>query len=151
MMNIATYKKRRDKAHNQRGVATIEVMIVTPVVLVIMLAVAEFGHALGEYNTLTQSVRDGARYIAEEASGEGGVVNLSATKITETRNLVAYGAVGGTSALLPGLSPDNVTVTVVNSDDISVTAAYVYQPIFVPASSRGRNRQQPHARRYRGR
>lgn len=116
----------------QRGVAAIELMIVTPLILFLILAVAEFGNAIRQYNTLTQTVRDAARYIAEEAGAGSSVVILNAQKIAATANLAAYGSVSGTNEVLPGLTPAAITVQLVNGIDVSVAAAYQYRPIFLP-------------------
>jgi Flp pilus assembly protein TadG len=134
-MNILNrhFSKRNNR---QQGVAAIEAAIVLPVVLFVMLAVAEFGHAIQQYNQLTQAVRDGARYLANEAERGPGVVFFDPAKTTAARNLVVYGTTGTTvdsTAVLTGLTIAGVTVTGTTSGtDVSVTAAYPYTPIFFP-------------------
>ena len=117
----------------QKGVAVIEAAIVLPVVLVVMLVVAEFGHAILQYNRLTQAVRDGARYIAAEAEAGPGIIILNSDKVNDTVNLVAYGMTnGGSAEVLPGFDPGRVDVVGVNGADVSVTAEYDYTPMFLP-------------------
>lgn len=80
----------------QRGIAMVEFAIVLPLLLLLMFAAAELGRALFQYNTLIKSVRDGGRYLAGNAFlGDGTQVN-PATQ-TQSRNLVAYGAIGKTA------------------------------------------------------
>ena len=48
----------------QHGIATVELAIVAPILLLILLGVAEMGRALFQYNTLSKAVRDSARYYS---------------------------------------------------------------------------------------
>lgn len=127
-MKLINFKNRQ----RQQGIATVETVIATPVVLFLLIAVAEFGYAILQYNTLTQAVRDGARYIAEEAGAGTGVIQLTGEKIDRTRNLVAYGSIVGSTPVLPGLAPGSVTIAAAGAGNVSVTATYDYQPIFTP-------------------
>ena len=51
----------------QRGVAMVEMVIVTPLLLMLLIGVAEMGKALIQYNTLNKSLRDAARLVAGSA------------------------------------------------------------------------------------
>jgi Flp pilus assembly protein TadG len=119
------------QAQRQRGIVVVETVIVLPVVLFLLLAVAELGNAILQYNVLTRSVRDSARYVASAAAEESpNVINLTAAKITTAQNLAVYGTSGSGTAVLPGLTPGNITVALVNTNDVSVSARYQYQPLF---------------------
>jgi Flp pilus assembly protein TadG len=122
---------RRIRPVRERGLATIEFAITIPVLLFLMLATAEIGRVLFQYNTLTKAVRDGARYAATNAAvGTTRVVNITAEVRNETRNLVVTGnRVGTGAALLPGLTVNNVTVTDVGNGFVQVAATYTYAPI----------------------
>lgn len=115
----------------QRGVATIEFAISAPVLLLLMLATAEVGRMLVQYNTLNKAVRDGARYaVREAASGSTGTVAITTAVRNNTRNLVVTGNMAGTGApLLRGLIVDNVAVTDAGAGFVSVSATYTYQPM----------------------
>jgi Flp pilus assembly protein TadG len=115
----------------QRGLAMIEFAISVPVLLFLMLATAEIGRMLFQYNTLAKAVRDGARYAATNAAvGTTRVVNITATVRTQTRNLVVTGnRVGTGAALLPGLTVNSVTVTDVGNGFVRVAATYSYLPM----------------------
>lgn len=116
---------------NMRGIATVELAIALPVLLLLLTATVEVGRLLSEYDTLTKSVRNAARYLAANASlGTTGVVTITAPVQSATANLVVTGNVNGTGrSLLPGLVSGNVTVTNVGAGYVSVSASYTYQPI----------------------
>ena len=48
----------------QKGVAIVEFALVLPFLLLLTFITTEFGRAIWEYNTLTKSVRDAARYLS---------------------------------------------------------------------------------------
>lgn len=123
----------------QRGTMTIEFIIVAPILLLLLMAISEFGHALYQYNGLTKSVRDGARYLAANAAtvGSTGTIVIDGDDTTETENLVVYGNTAGTgSPKLPGLAASQVTVTCLGGgtacpgvEHIVVAVQYPYQSI----------------------
>lgn len=84
----------------QRGVAIVEFALILPFLLLLTFITTEFGRAIWEYNTLTKSVRDAARYLSIQTPG---------THIAEARNLMVYGNLKGTGTPLAlGLSTSNV-------------------------------------------
>jgi Flp pilus assembly protein TadG len=117
----------------QRGIAMTEFAIVVPIFLLLMLATAELGRALYQYNTLTKAVRDGARYLSVHAleAGVTGPDKIDAADKTAAANLVAYGTVTeGDEPLLPGLSAGDVTCEAIDDENVRCAAEYVYTPIF---------------------
>ena len=48
----------------QKGVAIVEFALILPFLLLLTFITTEFGRAIWEYNTLTKSVRDAARYLS---------------------------------------------------------------------------------------
>ncbi len=117
--------------HAQQGIAAIEFLIVAPLLILMMLAVAELGWAFHQYHTLTRAARDGARYVAANAVlGSVGIIYLRQSIVDETSNLVVYGNVGGVGEpALPGWSATDITVTSPDADHVSVTARYAYMPL----------------------
>lgn len=113
----------------QRGVAVVEFALVLPFLLLLSFTTTEFGRALWQYNVLTKSVRDGARYLAQQTPG---------THITETANLIVYGNTAGTgSALAVGLTTANVptptwqtagSLPVINTVTVRISG-YTFSPI----------------------
>ena len=114
-----------------RGLAAVEFVITIPVLLLVMLAVAELGRAFVQYDTLSYSIRNSARFVSENAiEGTTGVVNISETVATQARNLAVFGNEGGTGdAALPGFTPGQVEVVNAGNNNVEVRAAYPYQPM----------------------
>lgn len=127
--------KRRSR---QRGLAAVEATIVMPLLLLMMLAIAEFGRALYQYNTLTQAVRAGARAV--NISENPGNFELTADMRQKARNLIVYGQeVPGENPVLPGLTADDISFNTLSIPEGSATDLYVeilaiynWQPIFGP-------------------
>ena len=128
-----------------RGIALVELVLVIPLALVLVMATAELGRALVQYNALNKAVREGARYLASTALlGSTGVVRFDTQTSTATRNLVVYGNVAGTGTpRLTGLATDGVALAVAAGGSASLTASFVYQPIFmrIPAFGYGADLQ----------
>lgn len=122
---------RRQTLRAQRGTAMIEFAIGLPVLLFLLLATAEVGRLISQYNTLNKAVRDGVRYAASKASlGGTGIVTITPAIQSAVANLVVTGSTTGTGTpLLPGFSTSNVTVTDAGSGYVSVSASYTYQPM----------------------
>jgi Flp pilus assembly protein TadG len=120
----------------QRGLAMVEFVITAPVLLLLMCGTVEFGQFLIQYSTLSDAVRNAARYVAGAALNgtdglllQGGAWN---TLAGQGRNLAVYGnAAGAGTALLPSLTTAQIVVTEdTANNNITVTAAYPYQSLF---------------------
>jgi len=121
----------------QRGVVCVEMALVTPILLVLLLVTADLTRAFIEHNTVTKAVRNGARYVAAKAfEGTTGLVDINATLVNETQNLVVFGSTsppGGASPVVPGLTLANITVVqIAGTDDIQVSATYALGGLFGP-------------------
>ena len=55
---------RHGRSQQQRGIALVEFAIVLPILLIILLMVAEIGRALYQYNTLHKAVGHAARHFS---------------------------------------------------------------------------------------
>ena len=126
-------RQRHSFRQAARGIAIVEFTVMLPVLLLLLLGTAELGRALYEYNTLTKAVRDGARYLAENAeAGSTGVIDITPATATTTRNLVVYGAPAtGARSLLRGFGTADVSVTEVDANHVRVAASYAYAPLFL--------------------
>lgn len=115
-----------------RGIAMTETVIVLPLLLLLLMATAEYGRAFWQYNTLTQCVRDGVRYASREAvHGSTGVVLVDGALISSVGNVVVYGnEAGAGTPRLPGLTTGNVSIAPLGNTEFVVTVSYAYQPIF---------------------
>jgi Flp pilus assembly protein TadG len=109
----------------------VEFAIALPLLVLLLLATAELGRMLSQYNTLAKSVRDAARYVAAKAAGgTTRVVNITSSVRTAATNLAVTGNVSGTgNPLLPGLSASNITITDAGSGYVNVSASYTYVPM----------------------
>ncbi|HSW15639.1 MAG TPA: TadE family protein [Ramlibacter sp.] len=88
------------RIRRSRGVALVELALILPVMLVMTFIVTEYGRAIYQYNTLTKSVRDAARYLSFQTPE---------THRAQARNLLVYGNLGGTGTPLAlGLTAANV-------------------------------------------
>ncbi len=123
--------QRHAPMRRQRGVAILEFAVALPLLLFLMLATAELGRLLSQYDTLTKAVRDGARYAAANADlGTTGVVSITPAVQTAIQNLVLTGNTAGSGGtLLPSFSASNVTVTGVANGYVQVAASYTYVPM----------------------
>lgn len=119
-------------ARRQRGLAMVEFAIGAPLLLLLLLAIGEFGRMLSHYNQLLQGSRDAARYVATHAMNSTlGRVELTGNLQGTAQSLVVYGAPsqGGRSALLPGLTTGMVQVSTVSAEHIQVSVIYTFRPV----------------------
>ena len=127
--------KAKKAMARQRGAVLVEMALVTPILVVLLLATADLTRAFIDHNTVTKAVRNGARYVAANAfEGSTGLVNVDATLADETRNLVVYGStlpLPGTPPVVPGLTLTDITVVqVAGTDDVEVSATYALGGLF---------------------
>ena len=89
------------------GLAMVEFVIALPILLMLIVATAELGRAFVQYNALTKTLRDCARYVASRSLfGSTGTVVINATLQSQTKNLIVYGNIGGSGTpLLPSFAP----------------------------------------------
>ena len=116
----------------QNGVAIVEFALVLPLLLLLTFITTEYSRALYQYNVLTKSVRDAARYLSTQTPGD-------TTKYATAKNLVVYGNPAGsgtplTIGLSTGLVPDPVwsnagAAPVINTVKITITG-YTFMPLF---------------------
>ncbi|SFP30446.1 TadE/TadG family type IV pilus assembly protein [Pseudomonas borbori] len=116
----------------QRGVAMVEFAIALPLLLLLLLAIGEFGRMLYHYNNLLQANRDAVRYLAGHSWNTTlGRVVIDTTLTTRTKNLAVYGvpvAQPG-NEVVPGLTTANVTVSTIGTEHVQVSINYVFQPV----------------------
>lgn len=123
------------QAKKQAGVAMVEFAIALPLLLLMLLAIGEFGRLLFQYNSLLQANRDAVRYVAGKAWNRTlGRIELSDDLQSETKNLAVYGlpVVGlGSQPLVPGLTTADVQVStaVGTTDHVQVNISYRFTPL----------------------
>lgn len=124
---VARVRSRR----RQRGVAAIEFgLLLTFVLVPLTFGVTELGRAAYQYNTMTKSVRDAARYLSEITPGSPAlpVQCLAITGVVSNNGSSCSG-----TPLVQGLSAANVQVC----DRVSCPASCNLVPIVVGGVTRG--------------
>ncbi|POA29678.1 MULTISPECIES: TadE/TadG family type IV pilus assembly protein [unclassified Pseudomonas] len=123
----------------QQGMALVEFTIVLPLMLLLLLALGEFGRMLFQYNTLLQASRDAGRYVASQAwNSTLGTVSLSSTLQTQTKNVAVYGVPANTGTpVVSGLTTGNVAVSAVGTDHVQVTITYTFCPVIGASTCTG--------------
>lgn len=120
---------------SQQGMAVVEMTLVLPLMLLLLMTVGELGRMLYQYNMLTQSLRDGARYLASDATN-GSTSDIEFDESTGenadlTRKLIVYGNISGIGTpLLQGLSTADVFFSEENTTHIRVDVVYSFTPIW---------------------
>ncbi|MFJ2366816.1 TadE/TadG family type IV pilus assembly protein [Pseudomonas sp. NPDC087697] len=128
-MRLHALKQPKD----QQGMALVEFTIALPLLLLLLLALGEFGRMLFQYNTLLQASRDAGRYVASQAwNSTLGAVDLTTntTLVTQTKNVAVYGVPANTGTpVVSGLTTGNVAVAAVGTDHVRVTITYTFCPV----------------------
>lgn len=121
----------------QRGVAMVEFAIALPLLLLLLLAIAEFGRMLFQYNSLLQASRDASRYAASEAWNNG-ETELGEGLKAQIRNVAVYGVPSATGTpVVPGLTPESVQVTTPDAEHVQVSITYNFCPVIGAGSCGG--------------
>ncbi|MFA0459208.1 TadE/TadG family type IV pilus assembly protein [Vibrio breoganii] len=115
----------------QKGIAAVEMIIVTPILLLLLVGVYEISRIFIQYTVLNKAVQSGARYALLDVYGAQPQGTLSPT--AQIKNVVVYGKKSsGTESekRLPNLGTSNVSVDTTDSSHVTITATYSYTPVF---------------------
>jgi Flp pilus assembly protein TadG len=104
----------RKRLKNERGQTLVELALVLPILVVLILGIAQFGVAFNNYVTLTDAARAGARKAA--VSRDSG--NPSGACVTAVRD--ARGSLNNANLGVTCTSPWTA------GSDVTVTATYPY-------------------------
>lgn len=121
----------KSQRNAQRGLAAVEMLITIPVLVAILLAITEFGHAFIQYNTLNKMVQNGVRHATADILGTGSVVPChNATTVADTINVVLYGRPSAINAvpLMSGVSAEDITMSCAGKY-VTITVSHHYTPI----------------------
>jgi Flp pilus assembly protein TadG len=96
-----------------RGSAAAEMALVTPLLLILMFGCLELGNYYWNEHTLLKAVRDGARFAARQPISDYATCTVSpgGTAVSDTQNVVMYGALSGSVPLTPNLQATGITIT----------------------------------------
>lgn len=93
----------------QNGVALVEFALILPLLLLLTFATTEYARAIYEYNSLTKSVRNAARYLTTKAYGPTGCLSAKQAYHTTATNIAVYGNPAGSGQpLARGLTTANI-------------------------------------------
>jgi Flp pilus assembly protein TadG len=117
----------------ERGQEIIEFAFMLPLLALFLAGAIDFGRAYYEYNILTKSVRNAARYLSTAVIASDGTI--PAIYVTRAKNIAVYGSITPGTPILPTLTTAQITVppgTVASASVIYVTvsANYQYQSLF---------------------
>ncbi|SFP31008.1 TadE-like protein [Geopseudomonas sagittaria] len=110
----------------------VEFAIALPLLLLLLLAIAEFGRMLYHYNNLLQANRDAVRYLAGKAWNSNlGQVEIGPVLEARTKNLAVYGAPAPRpgNEVVPGLTTVDVQVSTVGTEHVQVRISYMFRPV----------------------
>ncbi|MEJ8796936.1 TadE/TadG family type IV pilus assembly protein [Trinickia caryophylli] len=102
-MMMHPFKSRLRK--RQQGAAVVEFAIVLIPLIVLVMGVAEFGHAIYQYEALTKGTRNAARYLSTYLPGDPAYPKAAAQCLAVYGNAACTG-----SALVDGLTTSMVVV-----------------------------------------
>ena len=105
-MPRSPHKLLRRLRHAEDGAVVVEFAIVLPVLLTLLLGLAEVGRALWYHQLVTKSVRDATRYLARVPAP------FSGADLAAARNLALRGSTDGGAPLLIAQWSDPGTVGV---------------------------------------
>jgi len=121
--------------HQQRGLAAVEFIIAIPTLLLVLMAITEFGNALIRYNTLNKMAQNGVRYATTDIAGSASYDQIA--DVSEIKNIVIYGhsSVGeGSTPMVENVSTSDVAVNHSNGY-VTITISHDYTPMMTAFNS----------------
>lgn len=117
----------------QTGLAAVEMLIAVPVLMMVLMAITEFGNAFIQYTTLNKMAQSGVRYATSGVTGTASYDQIA--DVDEIKNMVVYGHTGsGASSLLSGITTSHVSINHA-SGYVTITINHNYTPIISGFSS----------------
>jgi hypothetical protein len=113
-------RKLLDLINCTRGTASLEAIIVLPLLISLMAGGVEFGRILSAYGTADKSMRDAARYLARVPKG-----SVDGWGLDNAKSLAIYGKLDGNAdtdpKLITGWAPDTITCSTCADVDAGTT------------------------------
>ena len=106
-MNFKSHNPRR---RNERGTALIEFTLILPVLLVLTIAVVDFGRAFFVKNVLEQAAREGVRLRAVTSSADSALVTQRVNQVIKPANVTV------TNLLIEGPTPSKQVHVKITAD-----------------------------------
>ena len=112
---------KKARSRRSRGSALVELALSVGLLVPALTGTFQFGYAFYTYNRLVVAVRGGARY-ASLRTYDSSTSTPSDNYLAAVRNAVVYGnPTGGTDPVVPGLSTNQVAVSVTMSNNVPDT------------------------------
>ena len=109
----------------QSGVAAIEFVLLLPLLLLIGWVSVDFGRLIFQYDALTKTTRDAARYLAAATRPPNTVYQTDPTyqaAVTQATNLAICGSISTcTNSVVPDLTVSNIVIDYPNSGIAGIT------------------------------
>lgn len=109
----------------QQGASILEFLVTSILFMILAFVAIEFGGIFMRLNTLTKSVQDATRFLADNSANKSN----SSAQITVAKNLVLYNSVNNTGSRILAGSAGVVTVSSPDADHVQVSVVYNHQAI----------------------
>lgn len=113
------------RLHAENGAALVEMAIVTPVLLLVLAGIAEFGLMFRAYEVTTNAAREGVRLAALPGNEE----NDYAIVRTRVEAYLSDAALPGARTI--AVTPESVALGALSANGARVTVTYTYQCQFL--------------------
>jgi Flp pilus assembly protein TadG len=125
---------RRERGRRwQAGNTFVELAIFLPLWMTIVLGTWLFGYSFYIYNALEEAVREGARYASMVTYNSANSTPTN-SYLTAVQNMVVYADPSGAgSPVVPGLSTNNVALTVGFSKGVPTSVSVAINNFVVPS------------------
>ncbi len=105
-------KAIKPKKSRQQGLASIELAISLPFLILMLVIMGELGYLMFQQTSLTKSIENGAMYAAKNTRLGTGLVKIEAQTIQDARNLVIYGSLAGTgNKIIESIEPEDISLS----------------------------------------
>src|SRR5215204_7694956 len=96
----------RKRLHDERGASAVEFAFIVPLLIVLVLGIAEFGHAFQVQGTLSAAAREGVRVMALQNNPAA-----ARAAVRDAATTLAPGITDGQISISPAACPVGVTGT----------------------------------------
>lgn len=124
------FRKGHPMAYRHRGQATFEFVLMLPIYVIWLLLMIDFGMLMYQYVSVSNSVREGARYGAVLCNG-----TCTVTEIQDRTLERAGGALSGVGEItVRGISRGGTAGVNERGDSVIVSATHNYTFLFIPGA-----------------
>lgn len=97
--------------NSQRGLATVELAIALPFLILALSIMGEIGYLLYQQTSLNKTLETGALFTAKNTRQGTGLVKIEAQTIQSARNLIIYGNLNGVGdKIIDDIEPEDISI-----------------------------------------